>query len=161
MPRRLLVPSLFLLFTTGACATRMPSGSQPPRPDASPPPVEPAAFGPSIALDTMGVEFGPWVRLFIAAIKRHWFIPYEATQYKGHVVVTFRVRKDGTIDGLSLKEPSTVAAFNDSALAAISAVKRTDPLPAAYPAEYALFTVTFYYNEEPPQAQPGGQRTAT
>ena len=53
-------------------------------------------FGPSIQFDTKGVEFGPWLRRFIAQIKRNWFVPYAAMSLRGHVVLTFNVHRDGT-----------------------------------------------------------------
>ena len=31
-----------------------------------------------IQFDTKGVEFGPWIRRFIAQVKRNWFVPYAA-----------------------------------------------------------------------------------
>src|SRR5712692_9352860 len=34
--------------------------------------------GASIQFDTKGVEFGPWIRRFVAQIRRNWFIPYAA-----------------------------------------------------------------------------------
>lgn len=108
-------------------------------------------FGPSIQFDTKGVEFGPWLRRFIAQIKRNWFIPYAAMSFKGHVVVTFNVHKDGTISDLEIVGPSTVDAFNSSAHNALAASNPTQPLPPEYPTDKAFFTVTFYYNESPSQ----------
>jgi TonB family protein len=102
----------------------------------------------------MGVEFGPWVREFVVQIRRHWFIPYAAAQTSGHVVVVVRVGRDGRIESPSIKEPSTVAAFNDSALNAIAGVRSTAPLPAEYPSDYAEMTVTFYFGESPQQREP-------
>ena len=32
-------------------------------------------FGPAIQFDTKGVEFGPWIRRFVAQVKRNWFVP--------------------------------------------------------------------------------------
>ena len=52
---------------------------------------------PSIQFDTKGVEFGPWLRRFVAQIRRNWFIPYAAMSMRGQVVVTFYVHKDGRI----------------------------------------------------------------
>jgi TonB family protein len=108
------------------------------------------AFGPSIQFDTKGVEFGPWIRRFIAQIKRNWFIPYAAMSFRGHVVLTFNVHKDGRISDLSVMQPSSVDAFNASAFNALQASNPTQPLPPEYPADEAFFTVTFYYNENPP-----------
>jgi TonB family protein len=108
------------------------------------------AFGPSIQFDTKGVEFGPWIRRFIAQIKRNWFIPYAAMSFRGHVVLTFNVHKDGRISDLHVLQPSSVDAFNASAFNALQGSNPTQPLPPEYPADQAFFTVTFYYNENPP-----------
>ena len=107
-------------------------------------------FGPEIQFDTKGVEFGPWIRRFIAQVKRNWFIPYAAMSNKGHVVVTFNVHKDGSITDLSVVGPSAVVPFNNAAYGALSSSNPTVPLPPEYPAEKAFFTITFFYNESPP-----------
>jgi TonB family protein len=111
-------------------------------------------FGPSIQFDTKGVEFGPWIRRFIAQIKRNWFIPYAAMAMKGHVVVTFYVMKDGRVLQLGVPGPCPIDAFNNAAYNAMASSNPTQPLPPEYPADRAFFTVTFYYNEVPPS---GGQ----
>jgi outer membrane biosynthesis protein TonB len=109
------------------------------------------AFGPAIQFDTKGVEFGPWVRRFIAQIKHNWFIPYAAMAMRGHVVITFYVYKDGTVAQLAVPGPCSIDAFNNAAYNALAASNPTYPLPAEYPSDRAFFTVTFYYNEIPPQ----------
>jgi TonB family protein len=108
-------------------------------------------FGPEIQFDTKGVEFGPWIRRFIAQVKRNWFIPYAAMSNKGHVVVTFNVHKDGSITDLSVVGPCPIDAFNNAAVGALASSNPTQPLPPEYPADKAFFTVTFYYNETPPR----------
>jgi TonB family protein len=108
------------------------------------------AFGPSIQFDTKGVEFGPWIRRFIAQIKRNWFVPYAAMSLRGHTVITFNVHKNGRISDLAVIGPSEVEAFNHAAYNALAASNPTQPLPEEYPSEKAFFTVTFYYNESPP-----------
>ena len=107
------------------------------------------AFGPAIQFDTKGVEFGPWIRRFIAQVKRNWMIPYAAMSMKGHVVVTFNVHKDGTITDLQVVGASPVDAFNNAAFGALASSNPTTALPPEYPSEKAFFTVTFFYNEEP------------
>jgi TonB family protein len=106
-------------------------------------------FAPSIQFDTKGVEFGPWLRRFIAQIRRNWFIPYAAMSMRGHVVITFFVDKDGRITELKVLKPSPVDAFNHSAFGALAASNPTQPLPPEYPDDRAFFTVTFYFNEDP------------
>ncbi len=109
------------------------------------------AFGPAIQFDTKGVEFGPWIRRFVAQIKRNWFIPYAAMAMRGHVVITFNVHKDGALTDLTVVGPCSVDSFNNAAFNALATSNPTYPLPPEYPAPRAFFTVTFYYNEEPPR----------
>lgn len=106
---------------------------------------------PTIQFDSKGVEFGPWIRRFIAQVKRNWFIPYAAMSMHGHSVLTFYVHKDGRITELTLAGPAEVGAFNNAAYNALAWSNPTQPLPPEYPDDRAFFTVTFYYNEQPPQ----------
>ena len=108
------------------------------------------AFGPSIQFDTKGVEFGPWIRRFIAQIKRNWFVPYAAMVMSGHTVITFNVHRDGALTDLAVVAPSSIEPFNTSAFNALVASNPTQVLPPEYPDDRAFFTVTFYYNERPP-----------
>ncbi|HAK54227.1 MAG: TonB C-terminal domain-containing protein [Vicinamibacterales bacterium] len=107
-------------------------------------------YGPSIQFDTKGVEFGPWIRRFIAQIKRNWLVPYAAMAFKGHTVLTFNVHKNGALTDVTVIEPSAIDGFNSSARNALLASNPTQPLPPEYPSDQAFFTVTFYYNERPP-----------
>jgi TonB family protein len=107
------------------------------------------SFGPAIQFDTKGVEFGPWIRRFVAQVKRNWLIPNAAMMMKGHVVITFNVHKDGRLTDLAVVKPSSIDAFNNAAYGALASSNPTVPLPPEYPANQAFFTVTFFYNEEP------------
>jgi TonB family protein len=107
-------------------------------------------YGPYIQFDTKGVDFGPWIRRFVAQIKRNWFWPYAAMSMKGHVVITFNVHRDGRITDLAVPGPSAVDAFNNAAYNALAWSNPTAPLPPEYPVDRAFFTVTFFYNETPP-----------
>ena len=106
-------------------------------------------FAPSIQFDTKGVEFGPWLRRFVAQIRRNWFIPYAAMTMRGRVVLTFYVHKDGRITEVNVIRPSNIEAFTHSAANAITSSNPTHPLPPEYPDDKAFFTVTFYFNEQP------------
>jgi TonB family protein len=107
-------------------------------------------FGPSIQFDTKGVEFGPWLRRFVAQIRRNWFVPYAAMSLRGNVVLSFKVHKDGSITDLQIMRPSAIDAFTKSAFNAIKSSNPTVPLPLEFPDENAPFIVTFYFNETPP-----------
>ncbi|MDQ3211082.1 MAG: TonB C-terminal domain-containing protein [Acidobacteriota bacterium] len=106
-------------------------------------------FAPSIQFDSKGVDFGPWLRRFIAQIRRNWIIPMAAMTMHGHVAVTFYVGKDGRITELRVLKPSSIDGFNNSSFNALAASNPTQPLPAEYPDDRAFFTITFYYNETP------------
>jgi TonB family protein len=107
-------------------------------------------FGPSIQFDTKGVDFGPWLRRFVAQIRRNWFVPYAAMSLRGHVVLGFKVHRDGSITDLQILQPSEVDAFTKSAFNAIKLTNPTVPLPLEFPDPNAPFIVTFYFNETPP-----------
>ncbi len=106
--------------------------------------------GADIQFDTMGVEFGPWIRRFVAQVKRNWFVPNAAWIMHGRVVLQFNIHKDGRITDVTVAGPSDVGAFNNAAYNAILTSSPTEPLPPEYPSDKAFFTVTFYYNEQPP-----------
>jgi outer membrane biosynthesis protein TonB len=107
-------------------------------------------LGPSIQFDTKGVDFGPWLRRFIAQIRRNWFVPYAAMSLRGHVVLSFKVHRDGSITDLQVMKPSAIDAFTKSSFNAIKLSNPTVPLPLEFPDENAPFIVTFYFNETPP-----------
>ena len=107
-------------------------------------------FGPDIQFDSKGVEFGPWLRRFVAQIRRNWFVPYAIWSMHGHVVLTFNVHSDGSLTDLTVVRPSLVEAFTNSAFNALRSSNPTQPLPPEYPDDRAFFTVTFYFNEMPP-----------
>jgi TonB family protein len=106
-------------------------------------------FGPEIQFDTKGVEFGPWIRRFVAQVKRNWIVPYSAMSQHGHVVIQFNVHKNGMITDLAIVGPCPIEAFNTAAYGALASSNPTQALPPAYPADKAFFTVTFFYNETP------------
>ncbi|MBI4888158.1 MAG: TonB C-terminal domain-containing protein [Acidobacteria bacterium] len=106
--------------------------------------------GATIQFDTKGVEFGPWLRRFIAQVRRNWFIPQAAMVMSGHVILQFNIHRSGEISDIAIVQPSLIDAFTRAAYGAIYSSNPTAPLPPEYPSDKALFTVTFYYNEEPP-----------
>jgi TonB family protein len=105
--------------------------------------------GAAIQFDTKGVEFGPWLRRFVAQVRRNWFIPQAAMTFHGHCVLTFNIHKDGSITDVTVLQPSDIDGFNHAAVGAITGSSPTEPLPPEYPSDKAFFTVTFYYNEDP------------
>ena len=107
-------------------------------------------YGPEIQFDTKGVEFGPWIRRFVAQIRHNWFVPYAIWSEHGNVVVTFNVHRNGALTDLTVAKPARVEAFTHSAANALRVSNPTQPLPLEYPDDQAFFTVTFFFNELPP-----------
>ena len=108
-------------------------------------------FGPSIQFDTKGVDFGPWLRRFIAQIRRNWFVPYAAMSLRGHVVLA--------LQGAPRRQhhrSAGHAAVGDRRVHQVGVQRDqadsnpTVPLPLEFPDENAPFIVTFYFNETPP-----------
>lgn len=108
-------------------------------------------FAPFIQFDTKGVEFGPWLRRFVAQVRRNWIplIPEAARSLHGHAIITFYVHRDGRITDVAVKKPSTVDGFTRAAFYAMLASNPTLALPPEYPEDKVFFTVTFFYNERP------------
>ena len=106
--------------------------------------------GATIQFDTKGVEFGPWLRRFVAQVRRNWFIPQSAMVMSGNVVLQFNIHRNGQITDVAVVRPSPIDSFNNASYGAIVSSNPTEPLPPEYPVDQAFFTVTFYYNEEPP-----------
>ena len=129
---------------------------QPSQVDSQPPSweVPPSGTGSTIQFDAKGVEFGPWVRRFVAQVRRNWRIPdpqvYNTWSFRGRVVVQFNIHKDGHITDVMVASPPNMNAFNRAASNAILSSNPTAPLPPEYPDPVVFFTVTFYYNEQPP-----------
>jgi len=103
---------------------------------------------PDIQFDSKGVDFGPWLRRFVAQVKRNWFIPQAAWTLKGHVVIQFYVLRDGTILDIRVVGASAIDSFNTAAFNALKMSNPTMSLPPEYPTDRVFFTVTFHYNED-------------
>ncbi|HEX5108951.1 MAG TPA: TonB family protein [Vicinamibacterales bacterium] len=105
----------------------------------------------AIQFDSKGVDFGPWLRRFVAQVKRNWFVPLAAMNFHGRVVLQFYVHRNGSITDVRTVQPSSIESFNTAAVNAILGSNPTEPLPPEYPDDNVLFTVTFFYNEQPPR----------
>jgi TonB family protein len=103
--------------------------------------------GTTIQFDTKGVDFGPWLRRFVIKVRSNWFVPQAAMTFRGRVVLSFNIHRNGQITDIQVVSPSSVEAFNRAAYYAILGSNPVEPLPPDYPEPVAFFTVTFLYNE--------------
>lgn len=102
-----------------------------------------------IQFDSMGIDFGPWLRRFKNQVERNWLVPQAAMTFRGRVVIRFNVHRNGYITDLEVLQPASIPALTNAALNALRLSNPTAALPLEYPADKVLFTVTFYYNEDP------------
>ena len=102
-----------------------------------------------IQFDSMGIDFGPWLLRFKNQVERNWLVPAAAMTYKGRVIIRFNVHRNGYITDLEVVQPASIPALTNAALNALRLSNPTAALPPEYPADKVLFTVTFYYNEDP------------
>jgi outer membrane biosynthesis protein TonB len=100
-----------------------------------------------IQFDAMGVDFGPWLRRFKAQVERNWLLPQVATigMRERSVVIQFAVLRNGTIVGLEVVQPADLEPLTNAALNALKLSNPTAVLPAEYPIDRVLITVTFRY----------------
>lgn len=110
----------------------------------------------TVSIDTHGVEFGPWIRRFMARVRRNWFIPAATSSKTGHATLTFTVARDGKISNLKIAESSRTPELDRAAFNAVTNANPLEPLPEDYPKEEMAMTTTFYYNEQPPGTPPKG-----
>jgi len=99
-----------------------------------------------ISFDSKGVDFGWWLRRFVAQVKGNWFIPQAAMVLKGRVVITLNIHRNGTITDITVIQSSGIQSLDNAAVNALKTSNPTVALPAEYPENSVLFTVTFLYN---------------
>jgi TonB family protein len=99
-----------------------------------------------ISFDSKGVDFGWWLRRFVAQVKGNWFIPQAAMVLKGRVVITLLIHRNGAITDVTLIQSSGIQSLDTAAINALKGSNPTVALPPEYPEDKVLFTVTFLYN---------------
>ena len=99
-----------------------------------------------ISFDSKGVDFGWWLRRFVTQVKSNWFIPQAAMVLQGRVVITLNIHRNGTITDVTVIQSSGIQSLDNAAVNALKSSNPTVALPAEYPENKVLFTVTFLYN---------------
>jgi outer membrane biosynthesis protein TonB len=103
----------------------------------------------SIQFDSKGVDFGPWLRRFLAQVKRNWMTVLAPVPWHGHTVLSLDIHKDGSITAIDVLQPAVFESLTKSAYSALKMSNPTMPLPPEYPDEKCHFTITFFLNEYP------------
>jgi TonB family protein len=112
------------------------------------------AVGPDIISDTMGVDFGPYMRRVIAATYRSWIpiIPESARpplDKQGRVGVRFKIYPDGSVKEMILEFPSGDVALDRAAWGGITGASPYPPLPKEFKGKFLELRFGFYYNLDP------------
>jgi TonB family protein len=112
------------------------------------------AVGPDILSDTMGVDFGPYMRRVIAATYRSWIpiIPESARpplDKQGRVGVRFKIYPDGSVKEMTLEFPSGDVSLDRAAWGGITGASPYPPLPKDFKGPFLELRFGFYYNTEP------------
>jgi TonB family protein len=109
--------------------------------------------GLEILSDTMGVDFGPYMKRLKYTVQSHWdpLIPESALppiMRKGVVVIEFSITKDGEVKGMKLLSGSGDVSLDRAAWAAITNAIPLPNLPKDFAGDYLQIRARFYYNPE-------------
>jgi TonB family protein len=109
--------------------------------------------GLEILSDTMGVDFGPYMKRLKFTVQNHWepLIPESAlppVMKKGVVVIEFAITKDGKVMGMKLISSSGDTALDRAAWGAITDAIPLPNLPIVFTGNYLLIRARFYYNPD-------------
>jgi len=115
-----------------------------------------AATGVEVLSDTMGVDFGPYLRRILADIKRTWIplIPEEARpplNKQGETLIRFTILPDGRIAAMNLDGSSQDTAIDRAAWGGITGVGQFPPLPPGFKGPNLELRIDFLVNKTPPQ----------
>lgn len=115
--------------------------------------------GVEVLSDTMGVDFGPYLRKVVDATQASWdlLIPESARPpllKKGKVAIQFRILPDGSIKDMQLILPSGDVSLDRAAWGGITGAGPFPPLPKAFKGPYLALRFYFLYNERTGQFTP-------
>lgn len=104
-----------------------------------------------ILSDTMGVDFGPYLKLALYRIKKNWYnlIPEVARpplRKQGSLIIQFAILKDGRVAGMVLQKPSGDVYLDRAAWGGITASDPFERLPAVFSGDYLALRIKFVYN---------------
>jgi TonB family protein len=109
--------------------------------------------GMEILSDTLGVDFGPYMKRLHYTVQNHWdpLIPESAlppVMKKGVVMIEFSIGKDGKVSGMKLISSSGDVALDRAAWGAITDAIPLPHLPVNFSGEYLKLRARFYYNPD-------------
>jgi TonB family protein len=124
-------------------------------------PDTPAKEGIEILSDTMGVDFGPYMKRLKYTVQTHWgmLIPEVALppiNKSGTVVIEFLIGRDGQVTGMKLVKSSGDVALDRAAWHGITDALPLPKLPSEFKGDHLSLRCTFLYN---PDTKPAKEAT--
>ena len=106
-----------------------------------------------IMSDTLGVDFGPYMKRLHFTVQNHWdpLIPIAAlppVMKKGVVVIEFSITKEGKVEGMKLIASSGDVSLDRAAWGAITDAIPLPNLPVQFSGQYLTIRARFYYNPD-------------
>ena len=113
-----------------------------------------SAGGAEILSDTMGVDFGPYMRRIVYDTERAWWpiIPEIARpplNKQGRVIIRFKIMKDGSVKEMKLEGPSGDVSLDRAAWGGITGASPFPQLPKEFKGPYLELRFYFLYNIKP------------
>jgi TonB family protein len=113
-----------------------------------------SAGGAEILSDTMGVDFGPYMRRIVYDTERAWWpiIPEIARpplNKQGRVLIRFKIMKDGSVKEMLLEGPSGDVSLDRAAWGGILGASPFPQLPKEFKGPYLELRFYFLYNVKP------------
>jgi prolyl oligopeptidase len=107
--------------------------------------------GIEILSDTLGVDFGPYMKRLHSVVQQQWelLMPESALapmRKEGLVVIEFSIRKDGTVQGMKLASGSGDVNLDRAAWSAITNATPLPTLPAQFTGDSLRLRTNFFYN---------------
>jgi len=113
-----------------------------------------SAGGAQILSDTMGVDFGPYLKRIVYDTERAWWpiIPEIARpplNKQGRVLIRFKIMRDGSVKEMKLEGPSGDVSLDRAAWGGILGASPYPQLPREFKGDYLELRFYFLYNIKP------------
>ncbi len=99
------------------------------------------------SLNTYQWAFAPWMNRFVNELRRHWQAPYayQLGVIDGKTQIRLVVEKNGRASSMEVMETEGHESLHKASLAALHAFAPYAPLPADFPEENLVITLTLFY----------------
>ena len=99
-------------------------------------------IGQNVEMDVSNFCCPEYIQSVVLVIQRNWD---KDQGVRGSAVVTFTIRRDGTVDGVLVRRSSGFYALDNAALRAMARSQQLPPLPAQFTNPTLTLHVTFEY----------------